>query len=110
MASGGVTWNGTSEQNLKAPTSGPYKGLLIYLPVGNTSMVRLNGTTDSELVGSVIAPGSQIQLSGVADSKGFDTQLVGAWIDIDGGSNTVINYSPNNQYIPPAQPSIELTK
>ena len=110
MESGGVTWNGNSEQDLSAPTSGDYKGLLIYLPAGNPSLVKLNGTSNSKLVGSVIAPGSEIRLNGVANSKGFDTQLIGSWINIAGASNTVINFNPNNQYSPPAAPTIELTK
>ncbi len=110
IQSGSLTWNGTSAQKLKAPTSGPYKGLLIYVPESNGSELKINGTADNELVGSIIAPGSHIKLSGVSGSAGYDTQIVGSFIDMLGASNTVINFNPNNQYTPPQSPTIQLTK
>jgi Flp pilus assembly protein TadG len=111
LASGGVHWNGNSSKNqLSARTSGPYKGLLIYLPSGNDSGVLLNGNSNSSLVGSVIAPSSTISLKGNSNSAGYDSQLVGWKIDIEGTANTIIKFNPAHQYKPPANPTIQLTK
>lgn len=110
MQTGNLTWNGTSTQVLRAPTAGTYKGLLIYIPEGNGSELKINGTSSNDLVGSVIAPGSHVVLSGVSGSSGYNTQIIGSYIDILGTSNTVINYDPNAQYNPPSSPTIQLTK
>jgi hypothetical protein len=110
MQSGDVTWNGTVAQVLNAPTSGVYKGLLIYIPESNGSQLQINGTSGSELTGSIIAPGSEVQISGVSGSSGYNTQIVGEYITLNGASNTVINYDQSAQYSPPASPMIELTK
>ncbi len=110
MQSGGVTWNGNSNSNLKAPTSGPYKGLLIYLPATNTEVVKINGTSNNQLVGSIIAPGSEIYISGNSGSAGYNTQIIGNHITLAGNSNTTINYDANAQYNPPDSPTIGLTE
>lgn len=111
LASGGVKWNGNSSQNkLSAPTSGTYKGLLIYLPAGNGSDVLLNGNSNSELVGSVIAPSATISLKGNSSSAGYDSQLIGWKINIEGTANTIIKFNPAHQYAPPLNPTIQLTK
>jgi len=112
MESGDVTWNGNVAQILKAPTdpNNPYKGLLIYVPESNGSQLNIAGTSGSDLTGSIIAPGSEIKISGVSGSSGYNTQIIGAFITLDGASNTVINYDQSAQYDPPASPVIQLTK
>jgi len=110
MQSGDVTWNGNSVSSLKAPTSGVYKGLLIYIPESNGSQLKINGNSGNELTGSIIAPGSEIVISGVSGSAGYNTQIIGSYITLQGASNTVINYDPDDQYLSPDSPTIELTK
>jgi Flp pilus assembly protein TadG len=110
MATGGVTWNGTTSLDFKAPVSGAYQGLLIYLPYGNNSAININGTSGVDLTGSVIAVSSPITISGTSDSSALDTQIIGYTIELAGASDTTINYNPSNQYSPPANPTIELTK
>jgi hypothetical protein len=110
MQSGDVTWNGTVSQVLNAPTSGDYKGLLIYIPESNGSLLQINGASGSELTGSIIAPGSEIRIDGSSGSSGYNTQIIGEYITLNGASNTVINYDQSAQYSPPASPMIELTK
>ena len=107
MASGGVTWNGNSNSNLKAPTSDsdPYKGLLMYLPAGNPEVIKINGTSGNELVGSIIAPTSEVTISGNSGSNGYNTQIIASYITLQGNSNTTITFDPAKQYHPPASPS-----
>ena len=46
MATGKVTWNGGATVKLYAPETDPYKGLLLYLPVTNSSPIVINGNSD----------------------------------------------------------------
>jgi hypothetical protein len=112
MQAGDIDWNGNSDSSLKAPTSGPYKGLLMYVPVDNpdssTNQVKINGNSANELVGSIIAPDSEVFISGISGSQGYNTQIIGSYITLQGSSNTVINYDPDDQYHPSGNPTIEL--
>ena len=111
MESGDVTWNGNSNSDLKAPTSGLYKGLLMYLPAsGGERTIKINGTSDNEIVGSIIAPASEVMLSGNSGSAGYNTQIISAYVTLQGNSNTTINFDPSVIYNPPDSPSIELTQ
>jgi hypothetical protein len=110
MQSGNVSWQGNVDQILKAPTGGPYKGLLIYIPQANGSQITINGSSGNDLTGSIIAPGSEIVISGVSGSSGYNTQIIGSHITLQGASNTTINFDASAQYNPPASPTIQLTK
>lgn len=110
MASGGVTFNGNVANNFTAPTSGPYKGLLIYLPYGNSSDVLINGTSDSSFTGSIIGISSPIEVHGNSFNNGLHTMIIGYEIDYTGNANTTIVFDASEQYIPPADPTIEFTK
>jgi hypothetical protein len=110
IQSGDVAWNGNSAQILKAPTSGQYKGLLIHLPSSNPSQLVINGNSGNQLTGSIIAPASEVVLSGNSGSSGYNTQIIGSYITLQGNSNTVINYDPAAQYALPDSPTIQLTK
>jgi hypothetical protein len=111
MKTGDVSWVGNPNVHLKASAGGPaYQGLLIYLPDSNPSSLKIGGTADNELTGSIIAPGSEITLNGTSSSNGFDTQIIGKRILLDGTSNTLIKYNPANQYNPPSAPTIQLTE
>ncbi len=101
MEDGGVTWNGNSNSDLTAPTGGTYKGLLMYLPASNVDVVKINGTSNNKLVGSIIAPGSEVTISGNSGSNGYDTQIIASYITLRGNSNTTIKFNPANQYVPP---------
>jgi Flp pilus assembly protein TadG len=110
LGTGGLIWNGNFENHFSAPTSGTYKGLLVYLPYGNTSAVSLNGTADSEFTGSIIGISAPITVHGNSGSDGYHTMIIGYDITVTGNSNTTINFDPDEQYIPPADPTLEFTK
>jgi predicted nucleic acid binding AN1-type Zn finger protein len=110
MESGGVQWNGNADNIFKAPTSGTYKGLLIYLPNGNSSPVHINGNSGNQFTGSVIAVSSAVSINGNSNTGGLHTQILANTIDFSGNGTTQIHYNPDEQYNPPAFPTIELTK
>jgi hypothetical protein len=92
---GGIAWNGGDELHLSAPTEGPYKGLLIYLPSSNKpdncSTITLNGNSASTIVGSILAPCSTINIQGTGDS-GIIGQIIGDMVNISGDAGTNIHY------------------
>jgi len=110
MQAGSVIWNGNIANKFTAPTSGPYKGLLIYMPYGNKSQLTINGNSGNQLTGSIIAVSSPITINGNSGSSGMNTAIIGYTIAVAGNSNTTINYNPAQQYNPPANPSIQFTQ
>lgn len=91
MATGKVTWNGDATVKLYAPETDPYKGLLLYLPVTNSSPVLINGNSGSEIEGTILAPASDITIKGTGDA-GMTGQVIGYRVDISGNSGVKIHY------------------
>lgn len=107
---GDVTWNGTVDNRLFAPTGGDYEGLLIYMPYGNNSPLTINGNSGNQLTGSIIAVSSAITISGNSGTSGLHSQIIGYTVSLQGNSNTTINYDPGEQYAPPNPSAVGLTK
>ena len=107
---GSVTWNGNVGNRFFAPTGGEYEGLLIYMPLENTSPLTINGNSDNELTGTILAIASPITITGNSGTSGLRTQIIGYTVNIQGNSNTVINYDPDDQFAPPDPSTIGLTK
>jgi Flp pilus assembly protein TadG len=110
MMDGFVKWNGGALVDLHAPSTGPFKGLLLYLPPTNTNVVVVNGNGESSIVGSILAPGSDVTVEGGGGSSGLQTQIIGYDVSLGGSSNTIIQYDSSTQYQPPLEPVIELTQ
>lgn len=108
----GIHWNGNAELHLFAALgeTDPLNGLLIYLPRPNSDSLVFNGTSDSEVTGTIFAPNSGIVLNGDYTGSAFTSQIIGATIDLTGGSNFTIDYNQgvNGGYTDP--PSLELSK
>ena len=110
MNTGDVRWNGGAEINLQAPTSGPYAGLLIYMPPTNDNEIQINGNSDSGFTGTILAPSSPITINGTGGASGLHSQIVGYTVDISGTSNTYILYDDGNNYDAPTNPTVELVQ
>jgi hypothetical protein len=107
MASGEVRWNGGATVKLFAPTTEPYKGLLLYLPVTNSSSITINGNSGSEFEGTILAPASPIEIKGTGDA-GIIGQVVGYTVDLGGTSGINIHYDDSKVLHLLTSPSIEL--
>lgn len=107
---GDISWNGNVDNRFFAPIGGDYKGMLIYMPYGNTSPLTINGNSGNELTGTIMAIQAPITISGNSGNTGFRSQIIGYTIDIQGNSNTVINYAPDDQYQVIDPSAIQLTK
>ncbi len=110
MESGDIHWNGNGALHLSAPTSGPFKGLLIYFPLSNTSEIRINGTSDQSWTGTILAPASPIVLLGTADSDAYHSQMIGYTVEFGGTFDGIIRYNDEENYDETVPPQIELVR
>jgi putative Flp pilus-assembly TadE/G-like protein/putative adhesin len=107
MNGGVVSWNGGATVHLDAPTEGAFNGLLLYMPSStNCSTITLNGNSGSTIVGTVLAPCSNISIEGTGDS-GIDGQIIGYTVDLSGTSENSIHYDDAKNYDALILPAIE---
>ncbi len=99
---GGVSIGGNGSVYLHSITTtstglGPdLVGYLMYVPVTNGSSVSLTGGSDTTYVGTILAPGSLITLSGgsgTGNSLNLQTQIIGEQIKLTGSGNLNITYN-----------------
>jgi hypothetical protein len=107
MDDGVVTWNGGATVHLEAPTEGAFSGLLLYMPSStNCSTITLNGNSGSTIVGTILAPCSNVSVEGTGDS-GIDGQIIGYTVDLSGTSANSIHYDDEHNYDALILPAIE---
>ncbi len=110
MNDGVVSWNGGATVHLTAPTEGDLLGLLLYLPSSsNCSTVTLNGNSGSTLVGTILAPCSEVTVEGTGDS-GIDGQVIGYTVKLTGTSGNSIHYNDELNYDALFPPSLEMSQ
>ncbi len=107
---GDVRWNGGATIQLSAPTTGPFAGLLLFLPEGNSNEVVINGNSESTFTGTILAPSSQITIEGTGSTSGLNSQVIGYTVNLSGNSTTYINYNANQNYQAPEPPAVELVE
>lgn len=108
--SGDVRWNGGATINLSAPTSGPFEGLLLFLPEGNTNEVEINGNSGSTFTGTILAPSASVSINGTGGVTGLNSQVIGYTVNLSGTSNTFINYNAGQNYQAPENPAVQLVQ
>jgi len=103
-----MTFNGSGNSfNASAPTSGDYKGVLIYLPPqvdasGNLRMtqeldLRGNGTF-GDIIGTILAPSAQVTMFGNSGTGEMNTQVIAYQVDSGGTADIHVNYDPDDNY------------
>ena len=110
MRSGNVHWDGNAEINLTAMTSGPYAGLLIYMPLSNDDGMIINGNSDSSFTGTFLAPASDIQVNGTAGVDGYNSQFIGYTIDLIGTADLLVDYNQSENLEMDFPPSLEMVE
>ncbi len=114
---GDFTLNGSGGVNLHAmddTTGGIPLSLLhylIYIPASNPANVDISGDGDTAIVGMILAPTSNIDISGSSRTETFNlsAQIIGNNIRLSGNGFVDITYNPHDQ--PPAIkiPTVSLT-
>ncbi|HLO27521.1 MAG TPA: Tad domain-containing protein [Anaerolineales bacterium] len=110
MATGSVFWGGNPVNNISAPSSGPYQGLLVYLPNSNKSDVTITGNSGSQFTGSIIATGSTVEIQGNSHTLALSTQIIGDKVHFKGGGDINIDYNPALVVPANSATQIQLTK
>ncbi len=85
--------NGNTTLNLTAPTSGPYKGILIYEDPSNTNTISLNGTPVANLTGIIYAPSAELDLSGNTTMNLTTDLIVGSLYDKGNATINITDYT-----------------
>lgn len=107
---GDVSWNGNVANTLIAPSGGPYAHVLIYLPHGNDSPLKINGNSDNQLAGSIIAVSSPIEVFGNSGTFSLSSQITGYTVDLGGNGLIQIDYDPDDQFQQMDPSNIQLTE
>ena len=111
MLNKGISWQGNSQMHLSAPTgdNDSTKGLLIYLPPSNYGAVTINGTANTEFTGTILAPSSQLTISGDLQGVGFfKSSFIGLKVKLTGQGEFTVNYDAGDVW--KYAPQIELSK
>jgi hypothetical protein len=107
VEAGKVAFEGNANVNIDAATTGKNKGLLLYLPMENSSAVILGGGSASSLRGTILAPASEIVING---SASIQSQIIGYRVEVDGNSNIVIVYNNDQNYDAVTMPEVQLSQ
>ena len=107
-------WNGSSEVKLSAPTTGPFKGLLIFSRVGDPSThpkMYINGNSNSELTGTIFLPTVELIINGNnTQLQKTDSQIIAYSVEFSGSSDTQIYMNAAHQFQMGSDPIIELVQ
>jgi hypothetical protein len=107
MLSGQLDLGGNVTVNLQAPSSGDWKGLLVYAEPA-VSLVKITGGSGSFYMGTVYAPWSECQIRGGSGTIAVNSQLICRTTDIAGDGQVDIIYNEDENYKLPT--TIELAK
>ena len=107
---------GTSIINIQAPNCEnslcgvppAIRGILIYMSPSNNSKIKFTGTSDSEFMGTIFAPGGSISVTGSGGLVTLNTQLIANKVDVSGTADISLNLNGAEIYQTPS--SIQLLK
>jgi hypothetical protein len=112
VLNGELRINGNATVKLTAPSQnyvGPaIPGLLFYAPPGNDSLpIIINGGSDHQYVGTILAPRRSITFNGDAMTEAFHSQIIGWNVTIGGSSSTNVVFNASEQVVRPTYLNLE---
>jgi hypothetical protein len=110
VTTGAVRINANAYVSLKAKTQGPYAGLLIYMPPAHVQPISIEGNSALELTGTILAPSSDITITGTGKKDRVNSQIIGNTISISGDNNMLFNYHVEDNYYATTPPQVELVR
>jgi hypothetical protein len=93
--------------NASAPTSGEYKGVLMYLAPrldGNGNLLPtdqaldLRGNGDEDITGTIIAPSAYVTMFGNSGAGALNSQVIAYLIDSGGTADIHLAYNADDNY------------
>jgi Tfp pilus assembly protein PilX len=96
-----LTVNGGADVDFTAPNSPDPKpavtGLVFYFPPSNDAAITIDGGGDLNIVGTILAPTSEISIQGTSDTDALHTQVIAWNVDMGGNAGTFVLYEDNQQ-------------
>lgn len=113
LETGSLSWGGTgTKPDLSGPTGGPYKGLVIYSPPGNTnSMTFGTGGANERLRGTIMMQDASCDIGGQIQKNSY--QFICSQLTLKSSATDVqVMYDSNALYSPPTvtEPTISLLR
>jgi len=100
-----MKFNGSGNLTAQAPTSGEYKGVLLYLApqvsngvLLNTQEIDMRGNGSGNVVGTIIAPSATVTMFGNSGTGAMNSQVIGYRVDSGGNSDITIAYAADDNY------------
>ena len=100
-----MKFNGSGNLTAQAPTSGEYKGVLLYLApqvsngvLLNTQELDMRGNGSGNVVGTIIAPSADVTMFGNSGTGAMNSQVIGYQVDSGGNADITIAYAADNNY------------
>jgi len=112
MEDGNFKVGTNADIDLSAPKGGGFKGLLIYMPPNNNGIIALNGSDESNYVGTILAPAGDVRINGMHNIRGaaYHSQIIGYYVEVDGTDNVEINYKDEQNWDTLSMPEVVLIK
>ena len=108
-AAGNMHINGGAQLNLSAPSSGAYKGVVLYRDRrASEQTVKFNGGAGLNLTGALYFPTTNIETMGNFDLTSQCLQLVAYKVDFKGSASITNNCPSNSGSGPFARPVVRL--
>jgi Flp pilus assembly protein TadG len=111
LLDGGIRINGNCNIQLSAPPYNPdpspaIPGIVIYMDPSNHSELKINGASDSYWIGTILAPGADIDMNGTGYADSYHTQIIGWNVQVGGTADLWVTFEESRLYTKPT--SMEL--
>jgi Flp pilus assembly protein TadG len=100
-----MKFNGGGNLTASAPTSGEYKGVLMYLApqvsngiLLNTQALDMRGNGTGNVVGTVIAPSADVTMFGNSGTGAYNAQVIAYQVDSGGTADITVAFQANDNY------------
>ncbi len=61
-------------------------------------------------MGTILAPSAEIRINGLSSKRGFHSQIIGYYIEVDGNDNIIIKYLDEQNYDAYKMPEVILSQ
>jgi Flp pilus assembly protein TadG len=100
-----MKFNGGGNMTASAPTSGEYKGVLMYLApqvlngvLLNTQAIDMRGNGSGDIVGTIIAPSADVTMFGNSGTSAINSQIIAYQVDSGGNADITVAYHANDNF------------
>lgn len=114
LLSGGIKQTGNdsfdlrADNDIKDANGNQFGGLLMYVPLANTSVLQFGGNSEAYVHGTIYAPGATCNVGGTSDGQAYHTSIVCQKVKIHGTPDLKIIYKSSELFQLP--PTVELAQ